>query len=141
MKYKLPIEIVELEAKTFHLFVNLLVGEEHCRMLLDTGASKTVLDSERILRFVGNEHIQANESKSVGLGVEAMETRVTMLNSVKIGKLKVKKMEVAVLALAHVNETYQLLNILPVDGVLGSDFLMKYEATINLRKALLTLRK
>ncbi len=141
MKYKLPIEIAELESKTFHVFVNLIIGKQPCRMLLDTGASKTVLDSERILRFVTNEQIEDNESKSVGLGVGAMETRITTLVSVKVGTLKVKKMEVAVLPLAHVNETYQLLNLHPVDGVLGSDFLVKYDAIIDMRKSLLTLRK
>ncbi len=141
MKYKLPLEIVALESKTYHVFVNFTIGEEPCRMLLDTGASKTVLDDERILRFVAGEQIEAHESKSVGLGVDAMETRVTTLTSVKAGKLKIKKVEVAVLPLSHVNETYRLLDMHPVDGVLGSDFLVRYDAVIDMKKAVLTLRK
>lgn len=140
MKHKLSIEIIELESKTFHLFVNLKIGSEKCRMLLDTGASKTVLDSIRVLRFVADNQIHVNDSKSVGLGVDAMDTRITTLFKVKAGSLKVKQMEVAVLPLEHVNETYKLLHIQPVDGVLGSDFLRKYEAVIDLRKSLLTLR-
>jgi hypothetical protein len=48
-------------------------------------------------------------------------------------------MEVAVLSISHVNTTYQLLNIPKIDGVLGSDFLMKYKAVIDYDKGILRL--
>jgi hypothetical protein len=132
MKYKIALDIIELEKWNYHVFVELQIGEKKCRLLLDTGASKTVFDAEKILRFVKEIKIKANESKSVGLGVSEMETRVVDLKKLQFSKLFIKKMEVAILPISHVNTTYKALNIPEIDGVLGSDFLMKYEAVIGI---------
>jgi predicted aspartyl protease len=140
MKYKIALDIIELEKRNYHVFVELKIGEKMCRLLLDTGASKTVFDAERVLLFVKEVKIKANESKSVGLGVSEMETRVVDLKKLQFGKLFIKKMEVAILPIDHVNTTYQALNIPEIDGVLGSDFLMKYEAVINYGKGILRVK-
>ncbi|MFN3445652.1 MAG: retropepsin-like aspartic protease [Bacteroidia bacterium] len=139
MKYKIKMEVCELEKKNFHLFVSLKIGNESARLLVDTGASKTVFDSERVLQFVKEKKIKTNDSKSVGLGVADMETKVVKLKNLTIGKLLLSKLEVAVLPIAHVNETYKQIDLPPIDGVLGSDFFMKYKATINYRNAEIVL--
>jgi len=139
MKHKINIEIIELEKKNYHLFINIKVNGNDCRLLIDSGASKTVFDAERILRFVKQKKIKANESKSVGLGIVDMETKVVKLKDLKIGKLFIEKMEVAVLPISHVNATYKLLNIQAIDGVLGSDFLMKYNAVVDYGKSVVKL--
>ena len=58
---------------------------------------------------------------------------VVKLKNLTIGKLSFAKLEVAVLPIAHVNETYRQINLPPIDGVIGSDFFMKYKAIINYR--------
>jgi hypothetical protein len=137
--YKIPIEILEIEKKNFHLFIDLTIKGEPARLLVDTGASKTVFDAAKILRFVKEEKIESHESKSVGLGVSEMETRVARLKNLKLGKTHVSKLEVAVLDISHVNTTYNQIEIPEIDGVLGSDFLMKYKAVINYEKATLKI--
>jgi predicted aspartyl protease len=137
--YKIKIDVREIEKKNYHLFIDLKVGGKPCRLLLDTGASKTVLDAGQILKFVKEDKIKLHESKSVGLGVSEMETKVAKLKDLKIGKAEFKELEVAVLDIAHVNETYRLIEIPEIDGVLGSDFLMKYDAVINYNKAILKI--
>lgn len=139
MKYKIKMEICELEKKNFHLFVSLKIGNKSARLLVDTGASKTVFDSERVLQFVKEKKIKTNDSKSVGLGVADMETKVVKLKDVTLGKMFLDKLEVAVLPIGHVNQTYQQINLPPIDGVLGSDFLMKHNAVINYPDALIKL--
>lgn len=141
MKYTVPIDIIELEANSFHVFIDITIHGKSCRLLLDTGASKTVFDTERILRFVTPEDIRPHESKSVGLGVTDMETGIVTLRNIALNKFTKRKMEVAVLPIGHVNNSYQLLKIPAIDGVLGSDFMVKYMAVINLRKKQLTLFK
>jgi predicted aspartyl protease len=141
MKHKIRIEIREIERKNYHLFVNLEVDGKECRLLIDTGASKTVFDSERVLNFTKADKIKLHEVKSVGLGVTDMETRVARLKNIKVGKLRIGKMEVAVLPIGHVNVTYSQINLPEIDGVLGSDFLMKYKAVIDYNKAVLRLVK
>ncbi|MES2778505.1 MAG: retropepsin-like aspartic protease [Bacteroidota bacterium] len=141
MKHTIPLDIIELEDKNFHVFIDLTVDGKSCRMLVDTGASKSVFDTERVLRFVKEHKIESNESKSVGLGVSDMETKAVTLRNLAIKKFTCKKMEVAILPLGHVNTTYELLKIPAIDGVLGSDFLVKYSAVIDLGKGRIMLYK
>jgi hypothetical protein len=141
MKYKIPLEILEVEKNNYHVFLNVSVGAKPCRLLLDTGASKTVFDKEEIKHFLKPHKIKFNESRSVGLGTNDMETYEAKLNSVMIGKFKLKTMKVAVLPMGHVNETYKMLSIPAIQGVLGSDFLMKHNAVINYKKAILKIER
>ncbi|MES2558721.1 MAG: retropepsin-like aspartic protease [Bacteroidota bacterium] len=139
MKHTIPLDIIELEPQNYHIFINIEIEGNTCRMLVDTGASKTVFDADRVLRFVKADKIKPNESKSVGLGVADMETKVVTLRNIAMKKFTSKKMEVAILPLQHVNTTYELLNIPLIDGVLGSDFMVKYNAVINIGKSYLKL--
>jgi hypothetical protein len=141
MKHKIPLHIIELEAQNFHVFVDTEINGTTCRLLVDTGASKTVFDAERVLRFVSEQKITSHESKSVGLGATNMETKAATIKNITAKKFKRKKMEVAILPLAHVNTTYAVLEIPEIDGVLGSDFLMKYRAVIDFGNAQLVLTK
>jgi hypothetical protein len=141
MKHKIKLDVRELDFRTYHLFVNMEIDGVKCRLLLDTGASKTVFDKERVLRFVPLEQVEANESKSIGLGVTEMDTHIAVLRKIKLGDLNIKKLEVAVLPIGHVNTTYTQLNFPKIDGVLGSDFLMKYNAVIDYKKEIMTLKK
>lgn len=141
MKYTIPLDVKELEYKNYHVFINLTINSVPCRLLVDTGASKTVFDAERVLRFVSEQKITSHEIKSVGLGVTNMETKVATLKDISVKKFNRKKMEVAILPLTHVNTTYVLLEIPEIDGVLGSDFLMKYKAVIDFGNAQIQLTK
>lgn len=139
MKCKVKLEVCEIEKKNYHVFVSLKIGEKPCRLLLDTGASKTVFDKEKILKFIPVNKLKSHDSKSVGLGTNEMETQVAVVKQLSINKLIIKKFTVAVLNIAHVNQTYATLNLPEIDGVLGSDFLMKYKAVIDYRKQILKL--
>lgn len=141
MKHKVRVDIRQIERKNYHLFINLEVNGTHCRLLIDTGASKTVFDTERVLRFTEAHKIEHHELKSVGLGVSDMETQMATLKNICVGKLKIRKMQVAILPIAHVNQTYNQLKLPEIDGVLGSDFLMKYKAVLDYNKAILRLEK
>lgn len=138
-KHKIKIIIEEIEKGNYHLFVEMKIGESKARLLLDTGASKTVFDKERVLQFVKKKNIKKNDSKSVGLGSKEVKTKVVELKKMKIGDMKIKEMEVAVLDLENVNQSYLLIKLPKIDGVLGSDLLMKYKAIINYEKRILGL--
>ena len=110
-------------------------------MLIDTGASKTVFDIERVLQFITHEQITLREAQSVGLSNMKIDTKLVILNKWAIGKLYIAKHEVALLPLAHINEMYRQIDIPEIDGVLGSDFLMKFNAIIHYKKKIIKLSK
>ncbi len=139
MKTKLSLQSSEIEQDNYHLFVKARVNGVKARLLLDTGASKTVFDEKAVLRFVKQSRIRQEETRSVGLGTNDAETQTVILKKLRLGKIKIRKTQVAILDISHVNESYSQLGLKGIDGVLGSDLLMKYSALIDYRRKTLQL--
>ncbi|MEO6302167.1 MAG: hypothetical protein ABIP51_03235 [Bacteroidia bacterium] len=69
-----------------------------------------------------------------------MQSQTTILKKLKLGDLEIINYKTVLLDLSHVNQSYQLIGLNPIDGVLGSDILFQYNAVINYEKKLLTLK-
>lgn len=139
MAIKIPIRLLNIEGDGFHLQVTIKINGKTANAILDTGASKTVFDKERIALFLKKEKIAEHERLSTGLGTTTMQSQQVTLNKISIGKLEIIEYNGVVLDLSHVNQTYKLIGLKPIDGVLGSDLLEKYEAVINYKKKILEL--
>jgi len=137
---KIPLTLVKLDDDNYHLFVSMNIGKNKLNMLVDTGASKTVFDKTRLLKVVKPEKIMAHHTESVGLGANMVKTEVVELSNIKFERLKIKTTVAAVIDLHHVNKTYQLLGFKPIDGVLGSDILVKLKAVINYNNKTLKIK-
>ncbi|MEN8226186.1 MAG: retropepsin-like aspartic protease [Bacteroidota bacterium] len=137
----IPIEVVPIEADGYHLVVHVEVNGIAARMLVDTGASRSVFDEDRISNFFRDDmpDLEENLQKSTGLGTRDMKSQALYLNEFKIGELKIRKYPAVVLDMSHVNHSYDELGLAPIDGVLGSDILMKYGARIDYRNKLMRI--
>ena len=138
----IPLQILEIEDGGYHLFIKTRVGRRVARMLLDTGASKTVFDLQSLRHILGHkedENFNLSPHLSTGLGTNTMESRQTVLKHFRIGHLVLKNYEVVALEMSHVNESYKMLGYKPIHGVLGSDILKKYRAVIDYAHAELRL--
>lgn len=109
-------------------------------LLVDTGASKTVFDKKRVLHFIDEKDFLPMDKLSTGLGTSSMKTHSTLLKKLQVGEIVMKNFEAIVLDLSHVNISYSKLDLPAIDGVLGSDVLVKYNAVIDYRKKELKLR-
>lgn len=132
----IPLELISIDADGFHLMMNAKIGRKKVRLLIDTGASKTVFDESRLKKILGpdNHDFESTDQLSTGLGTNKMESQLSVLKSIKIGNVKLKELEVVVLDLSHVNVSYQLIGVKGIDGVLGSDLLSRFEAVIYYKK-------
>ena len=139
MKTTLPIEIFPIEDDGYHLKITLFINGNPARMILDTGASRTVFDETRVGVFVDKNYIEGQDRLSTGLGTNTMESKQVMLDEFQIGELTIKDYNAAVLDLTHVNQSYERLALKPIDGVLGSDILFDYKAVIDYEKRELVL--
>jgi len=83
----------------------------------------------------------SSDKLSTGLGTNNMKSHTIILPVLKIGKLKLKNFEAAVLDLSTINQAYSTLNLPPVIGVLGGDILYSHHAIINYKKLRLKLFK
>ncbi len=137
----IPIHLIEIEGDGFHLMLNIRINRKKANMLLDTGASRTVFDTESILRFLPEkrEAFEKNEKLSTGLGTNTLESQITELKSIKIGDLRIKNYRAVFLNMSHVNESYSKLGLPAIDGVIGSDLLTEHKAIIDYGKKLLRL--
>ncbi|MGB0887567.1 MAG: retropepsin-like aspartic protease [Vicingaceae bacterium] len=131
MKTTIPIEIFPIEDDGYHLKVTILINGITANLILDTGASRTVFDETRIACFVAQENIEAHDRLSTGLGTNTMESKKVILDKIAVGAIKITNYQAAVLDLSHVNQSYEKLDIQAVDGVLGSDILVGYNAVID----------
>jgi hypothetical protein len=135
----IPVELLFIEDAGYHLLIKAKVNGKRASLLIDTGASKSVFDKEKVQRFVSEKSFTALEKLSTGLGTAKMKTHSALLKKIQLGKLIVPGFETIVIDLSHVNQTYSKLDLPEIDGVLGSDLMLKYDALIDYKKKKLTL--
>lgn len=138
-KITVPLALINLHDDGFHLLVEVVIFGKKFNAVLDTGASKTVLDKTTIEKYITDEELQQSEKLSTGLGTSTMESYTIVIRRLQIGKLKLKNFETAVLDLSTISTAYETLNLPPVIGVLGGDILNSHGAVINYEKLVLKL--
>jgi predicted aspartyl protease len=131
--------LISIEGGGYHLGLNVYLNGKEAFLLVDTGASKTVLDKNQIEEFVKNPSIKLLNEKSTGLGTNSMEIHATEILNLEIGSKKIENITLPLVDLSHVNETYEKLDLKKIQGVLGSDLLYMFKAKIDYNKLELTL--
>ena len=137
---EVPINIISIEGDGFHIIAEGLINGKSARFVVDTGASRTVFDKERILDYIDNPEFNEKEGLSAGIGGTDISSFIFKLEELSFGELSIKDYQAVAMDLSNVNNSYAMLNIPPVDGVLGGDLLYKYKAVISykLKKMRLT---
>lgn len=131
MKFSIPIRFIHIEDAGIHLAISGFVNGNLANILIDTGASQTVFDKNRVHLFSDQTEFEKAEKLSKGLGTDSMEGFKFKVDQFIIGNLVLENHEIILLDLSHVNASYKELGLAPIDMVLGGDFLKKYAAEIN----------
>jgi len=133
MPHELKIELVPIELDGFHIFIKARINGKRARFLVDTGASRTVVDKARIMRFIPHKEAEFEklESFSAGLGTNTMESHTIVLKSLSFGRMVIKDYLTAALDLSHVNQSYGMIRMKKIDGVIGGDLLYRLRAVID----------
>ncbi len=131
--------MLSIEGDGYHLLLRVKINGKKANCILDTGASKTVFDSERIKRFLKREALHDNERLSTGLGTASMHSQVLFISKLELGAYTIKKLPTIILDLSHINQTYSSIGFEEIDGVIGSDVLMDAKGIIDFGKSMLTL--
>lgn len=130
-----PLEILNLNDDGFHLLVEVVVFGKPFKAVVDTGASRTVLDKTTVEEFIDKETLMLSDRLSTGLGTNSMESHILTIPELGIGDLVLYHFEIAVLDLATINLAYEQIAVGPIIGVIGGDIMMKYGAIIDYRTA------
>lgn len=139
MKTTIPFKVLSLDGEGYHLMIKIYINKKVANVIIDTGASKTVLDKTRIAKYVKEKSFDVHDKLSSGLGTNTMESQLTTLKSLRIGDVEIAGYQTVLLDLSHVNKSYEQIGLKQVEGVLGSDILLKYKAIIDYPKKELRL--
>lgn len=136
---KLKLHFIPIDETGFHIKVKAIINGKTAWLIVDTGASKTVLDKNKIESYLDLNTITSLDQFSSGLGTNNMESGLVEVEKIKLGGLSLTKQAVAVLNLENVDIAYSQLQLPLVQGILGGDILQKYHAVINYKKQYLKL--
>lgn len=140
MIHILPIEVNAIQGDGYHAFVEIRIGRKKLRMLVDTGASRTVFDEDKISEIIPNENFETIEQLSAGLGTSSAPGKSTIIPNLRLGELKLRNYETVILDLSHVNVLYRSIGLPELVGVLGSDLLLKFHAIIDFGEKTMVLK-
>ena len=134
---EIQMEVVELEEETIHLLVKAERGglENHW-WVVDTGASRSVIDRAVASIFVGEE---SEGSMATGLGKEMVETSTAEISDFRVGGIDFGPLKVAIVDLHHINDEYSKYSDKRIAGLLGSDFFYREKATIDYKNRIIKL--
>ncbi|MEZ0454109.1 retropepsin-like aspartic protease [Sphingobacterium thalpophilum] len=136
-----PFQILDLQGQGTHILVDVTLYERTFKMVIDTGASKTVFDKTQLGHLLEDQLLlEPSETLSTGLGTNSMESFNMDIPSLTIGGWRISHLRAAVLDLSSINYAYQQMDLEPVIGVLGGDIFASYGAVIDYAKQTLKLR-
>ena len=133
-----PVEVVRLEDASFHLLVKVEIDGIQGDMIIDTGASVTVVDQQLFPEKVKDTET-ATKLQSGSVNGQIEEVRLIHIDCLKIGGRKLKDMQLAAIDLAYVNDMYDKHLHRKIIGLLGCDFCVRYHAVIDYSSSKITL--
>lgn len=135
---RIPLQLIELEDSSFHIMIEARFKRLKGKLIIDTGASKTVLDYG-FGKKVASSIKKIKDQNSSGINAMITNSHIANIPSLTLGRLKIEDYPCVLLDLSHVNALYQKYCDEQIAGLIGSDFLVKYQAVIDYKKRLMKL--
>ncbi len=127
------------KTKTNHFELKAKINGSKGRFIIDTGASNSCVGIEEALLF--DLATEESEHKATGAGNAEIDTQLSQNNKLSIDSFKLKKVNLILLDLSHINNALIKQKAKPVNGILGADILERGKAIIDYNKKRLYLSK
>ena len=105
--------------------------DESVATAVTTGASRTVFDKERILDYINAPEFSEKKGVSAGIGGTDISSFIFLLEELSFGGLVINDYQAVAMDLSNINDSYAMIKLPPIDGVLGGDLMKKHKAIIN----------
>lgn len=140
MKVELDLIFIPADEEwSSHIAVQVKVNGKEATMVIDTGASNTVFDLNKVDEYILENASVPFGEKAVGLGSDQLETQMASNVSLMLAEMEFTKFFLILLDLSIINETFKRLGAKEVEGIIGTDLLLSCKALINYRKKTLSL--
>lgn len=132
-------QIVALGDEGVHIFCRGKVNGLVVNMLVDTGASKTVIGKKLSEQLAITDFVEVPDEITAGIGPEKLEAQFANLRRLKLGHLRIRNILVGIMDISHVDALYDSLGIPNFDMILGGDVLSEYKARIDYKRGRISL--
>jgi predicted aspartyl protease len=132
---EIPIKIEDFNDGKI-LTVEITINNKKSIMLLDTGASTSILDLRKLYKFTSVEPLKSFNVTSIQ---DNMESYNILINKIEIGNKKILNKNIQVIDLINLNNTFSTNNINVIDGILGNDILFDNISSIDLKNKVIIL--
>jgi len=135
---EIPFEIVHLDnEQNVHPIVEAYIGEQMLRLVIDTGASHSCLSKKSVKHLIGKTDIKADVVLGIGWGM--FRNKFVRVPVFRIGELEIFDYPFLCIRINHINKMLSKLGLQPINGLLGSDILHDYNATVDYGERKITL--
>lgn len=122
-----------------HILVKIKINSRTALMILDTGASSSVMNSETFHLFKNKAKLKDTLLKSSSAN-SVMESQYTTLNKIDLGGICFKGSLISTMNLSHMIGKYKELGVKDVPhGVFGMDMLVLLKCEIDIKNLKLRL--
>ncbi|MFN0276868.1 MAG: aspartyl protease family protein [Chitinophagales bacterium] len=122
-----------------HIFVKGKIGSKNVTYLIDTGASKSVIDKNYFAKHFAELQITELAHSTTGLGATYEKSESITIPQIEIGKFVIRKNEFGLLDLSVINAAYHQAGLDPILVIIGGDILLKYKGVIDYRNKIFKL--
>ncbi len=131
---------IPLVRKFDYFEIKLQFNGQDAYLLLDTGASQTVLDRDATQVF--NLPVVPSTAKReyVGLGGKSDTGEIVKVGSITLGTIHLTNIDLPRIDLSAINDTLKSQNAEAIDGLLGDDFLHSGQAVMDFEHQKIYLR-
>ncbi len=139
MQTTLKLIRISIPENGLHLILKVKIGRKFYFLILDTGASESVLD-KKLPKNIFSVIETSENTETYGIQSDKIETGIGCVKIITFGKLKLKNQNFHLVDLSQINTLYSNFIDFHISGLIGSDFLNRYQATISYKTGKLTLR-
>ena len=131
--YSIPFKILS----TNHIVINAVVNDVNGKFLIDTGASHSCIDLNKSDKFKLN--FEKSDEQASSATDEIKETYISKKNSLLIEGCYINDFDIIIFKMKHIIESLLKKDNIEIDGIIGSDVLIKKNVSINYKNRKLFL--
>jgi len=115
--------------KSGHLVADSLVNGVSAKLIIDTGASNSCIDSNSVEKFKIKIENYYEPASSATQKIKKMY--ISKENSIDIAGFSIENLKLFVFDMDHINETLMENESIKIHGIIGNDIMSKHEAIVS----------
>ena len=129
----IKLRLYSLDEGGCHVVVSGLVNGKKATFIVDTGSSKTVLDSNAVGKYIEGCDKQNLRGKAVTLSEKSIDVEAVTVAEISFGKTVISDCQCVAIDLSGVQKAYEEFELPPIQGIIGCDLLRSMNAVIDFK--------